>query len=82
MVNIFSIERISQESRGFSHERFKGSGIQRSNQRERGHIKDLYCLQCQEITKNIEIRYCDSFEEIVQEAEGLHKELYNTEVIN
>lgn len=27
------------------------------------HIKDLYCLQCKNITKNLEVRYCDNFDE-------------------
>ena len=53
-----------------------GNGIQRSNQREKGHIKDLYCLQCQDTTKNLEVRYCDSFDEMMQKAEELHREYY------
>ena len=53
-----------------------GNGIQRGNQREKGHVKDLYCLQCQDVTKNLEIRYCDSFEEMMGKAEKLHKEYY------
>ena len=53
-----------------------GNGIQRNNQREKGHIKDLYCLQCQDTTKNLEIRYCDSFDEMMQKAEELHREYY------
>ena len=54
-----------------------GAGIQRSNQREKGHIKDLYCLECKTITKNLEIRYCDSFNEMKQKSEELHREYYN-----
>ena len=54
-----------------------GNGIQRSNQREKGHIKDLYCLQCHDTTKNLEVRYCDSFDEMMQKAEELHREYYN-----
>ena len=56
-----------------------GSGIQRANQREKGHIKDLTCLNpgCNgDITKNIEVRYCDSFDEMMDKAEKLHIELY------
>ena len=56
-----------------------GNGIQRSNQREKGHIKDLTCLNpgCNgDITKNIEVRYCDSFDEMMQKAEELHREYY------
>ena len=54
-----------------------GSGIQRANQREKGHIKDLYCLQCQDTTKNLEVRYCDSFDEMMDKAEELHREYYS-----
>ena len=48
-----------------------GSGIQRANQRSKYHIKDLYCLHCQTVTKNLEIRYCDSFDEMMQKAKEL-----------
>ena len=54
-----------------------GDGIQRSQQREKGHIKDLTCLNCCGIvTKNIEIRHCDWIEEIRDKAEKLHIEYY------
>ena len=56
-----------------------GSGIQRSNQRSKYHIKDLTCIHpgCKgDITKNIEVRYCDSFDEMMQKAEELHREYY------
>ena len=48
-------------------------------QREKGHIKDLTCLNpgCNgDITKNIEVRYCDSFDEMMEKAEKLHREYY------
>ena len=51
-----------------------GNGIQRSNQRQKGHVKDLYCLQCKAVTKNLEVIYCDSFDEMMQKAEKLHRE--------
>ena len=57
-----------------------GSGIQRANQRSKYHIKDLTCINsgCNgDITKNIEVRYCDSFDEMMQKAEELHREYYN-----
>ena len=54
-----------------------GSGIQRANQREKGHVKDLYCLQCKAVTKNLEVRYCDSFDEMMDKAEELHREYYS-----
>ena len=61
-------------------ENFIGAGIQRGGkQREKGRVKDLTCLskKCNgEITKNIEVRYCDSFGEMMVEAEKLHREYY------
>ena len=55
------------------------TGIQRKQQREKGHVKDLTCINpgCNgEVTKNIEVRYCDSFDEMMQKAEELHREYY------
>ena len=61
-------------------ENLVGSGIQRgSKQREKGHIKDLICINngCNGIvTKNIEVRYCDSFQEMMMKAEKIHIEYY------
>lgn len=52
-------------------------GIQRGNkQREKGHIKDLYCLSCSDITKNMEVRYCDDYLDVMDKAIQLHKEYY------
>ena len=53
-----------------------GDGIQRSQQREKFHVKDLTCMNCGCITKNIEIRHCDWLEEIKDKAEKLHIEYY------
>lgn len=53
-----------------------GDGIQRIQQREKFHIKDLTCMNCRCITKNIEIRHCDWLEEIKDKAEKLHIEYY------
>ena len=53
-----------------------GDGIQRSQQRKKFHIKDLTCMNCQCITKNIEIRHCDWQEEIKDKAEKLHIRYY------
>jgi len=53
-----------------------GDGIQRNQQREKFHIKDLTCMNCECITKNIEIRHCDWIEEIKDKAEKLHIEYY------
>lgn len=59
-----------------------GSGIHRGRQRPKYHIKSLYCLDCQEVTYNIEIRYCDWFPEIYEKGLILREEYYkNTEKI-
>ena len=34
------------------------------------------CTGLNEVTKNVEVRYCDSFEEMMDKAEELHRELY------
>lgn len=53
-----------------------GDGIQRGNQREKGHVKDLYCTVCMEDVKCLEIRHCDWLEEMMDKAEKLHIEYY------
>ena len=55
-------------------------GIQRGgHQREKYHIKDLLCInsECKDFicTKNIEIRWCDTYEEIYEKAVQI-RELY------
>ena len=66
------------------NENMLASGIQRQRQRERKHIKDLYCLKCREVTKCIEIRFCDSYEEIFEAAkikrENYYIDEYESEV--
>lgn len=61
-------------------------GIQRQRQRERKHIKDLYCLKCGKVTKCIEVRFCDSYEEIFEVAkikrENYYIDEYESEVDN
>ena len=52
------------------------SGIQRNKQREKYHIKDLYCCICSCETKHVEVRSCDWLEEIRDEAEVLHLAFY------
>lgn len=39
----------------------RGIPIQRSRARtrEKGHIKDLYCVHCNQVTQHIEKRSCD-----------------------
>ena len=51
-------------------------GIQRKSQREKFHVKDLFCPHCQIETKHIEIRHCDWIDEIMDKAEDLHREYY------
>lgn len=55
---------------------YVGEGIQRDRQREKGHIKDLYCLECNKVTKNLEIRYCDDYLEMFDRAGNLQREYY------
>ena len=50
--------------------------MQRKSQREKFHVKDLFCCNCQMETKHIEIRHCDWLEEIKDKAEKLHIEYY------
>ena len=61
-------------------ENFVGAGIQRGGyQREKNHIKDLFCLNspCKgETTKNLEIRYCDDFLEMISKVPELHTKYY------
>lgn len=61
-------------------ENYVGRGIQRGGrQREKGHIKNLTCINsgCNGIvTKNVEVRYCDSFNEMMAKAEEVHNEIY------
>ena len=56
-----------------------GVGIQRDHQRKKGHIKDLTCINpgCNGIvTKNLEVRYCDDFEDMMLKASELHEVYY------
>ena len=54
-------------------------GIQRSKQRELGHIKDNVCTRCGEI-KTMEVRHCDYLPEIMKRAMLRHNEVYNDNV--
>lgn len=60
------------------NENFIGDGIQRGGkQREKYHVKNLDCLVCKgEKTKNVEIRYCDDYLEIMDKAIELHEKYY------
>lgn len=60
-----------------------GDGVQRGGkQRERNHIKDLACIctKLEGTTKNLEVRYCDNFQEMMKKAIKKHNELYNDNV--
>lgn len=58
-------------------------GIQRKSQRKKFHVKDLTCLNCDgEICKCIEVRYCDSFNEVMDKAKELSKIYYSRKNIN
>lgn len=56
------------------------TGIQRKQQREKEHIKDLFCLHCSCITKNIEVRYCDSYDEIYEFAKKKRENYYTDNI--
>lgn len=58
-------------------ENFLGAGIQRGKrQREKYHIKDLYCPICGSIEKCIEIRWCDTYEDVYNKAMKIREEYY------
>ena len=54
-----------------------GDGIQRfGRQRPIEHEKDLYCLNCKTVTQNMEVRYCDDYEETLEKAVKKHLKIY------
>lgn len=59
-----------------------GAGIQRSKQREKFHVKDLWCPVCLSIRKCIEVRWCDTYDEIYDKAVELREEYYPEETEN
>jgi hypothetical protein len=60
------------------NENMVGDGMQRIyRQRENNHRKELYCIICKAVTKNLEVRYCDDFDEKMEKAKELHEEYYN-----
>lgn len=59
------------------------SGIQRGGrQREKYHIKDLLCINCDSTTKNMEIRWCDVYKEIYEKALQTREQYYPLETEN
>lgn len=57
-----------------------GAGIYRRRQREKFHVKDLTCLTCGEVTKNVEIRNCDFEMEIREKVPELAKAYYGQKI--
>lgn len=55
------------------------SGIYRNQQREKYHVKDLFCFSCFMNTKHIEIRGCDFKCDILQKAPEIRKRYYADE---
>lgn len=52
-------------------------GIQRASQREKEHVKDLYCYLCKGEVKAVEVRYCDDEREILGKIPELRERYYN-----
>ena len=61
------------------------SGIQRISQREKYHVKDLICIspECRNFasTKNMEIRWCDTCDDVYKKAAQV-REIYYPETEN
>lgn len=54
------------------------NGIQRIHgQREKGHVKDLYCVHCKEITKCLEVRWCDYLPDMTNRSEKMRSKYYS-----
>ena len=58
------------------NENMLARGIQRKCQREKEHVKNLFCLSCKMITYNEEVRYCDSYDEIYELAKKKRENYY------
>ena len=55
-------------------------GLQRGgHQREKKHIKDAFCIECQDITKNLEVRWCDDYKERMEWAIEICGDFYDSE---
>ena len=55
-----------------------GDQMYRSRQREKYHVKDLTCIYCGgEITKNLEVRWSDGFQESMEYARGIRRKYYS-----
>ena len=58
-----------------------GNSLQRRRQREKYHIKDLYCPICKKLTKNVEVRSCDQFDKVVLQIPYLQRKLKRKEMV-
>lgn len=57
-----------------------GLGIQRrGKQREKNHIKSMWCINCQDFdtTYNLEVRFCDVYEDKVKQAIEIRHQYYS-----
>ena len=56
-----------------------GDGIPRLRLKEKDHIKDLACLctGLKYVTENLEVRYCDDFNERMKRAREIQSEHYD-----
>jgi hypothetical protein len=53
------------------------TGIHRYRNREYLHVKDVFCLNCNEVTKNVEVRIYDEYEEVNNHLPELYNQYYN-----
>lgn len=56
-----------------------GDGIPRPNTKEKDHVKDIICL-CTHLkmkTKNLEVRWCDDFDECMERARKIKTKYYD-----
>lgn len=58
-----------------------GQGIQRPNTKEKDHIKNLSCLcvHTEYKTKNLEVRWCDNFDERMERAIEICGDFYDSD---
>lgn len=54
-------------------------GIQRVKQREKYHIKDCLCLTCGMETKNVEVRFCDDYNDVYLHIPELVNKYYDND---
>ena len=56
-----------------------GDKMRRPNMREKDHVKNLWCLctKLQMRTKNLEVRWCDDFDERMEYAKKIKSKYYD-----